>query len=156
MKIVIQRVKQASVTVDGSIVGSIDQGLLLLIGFGRGDDEDLKAAQLKKISDKILKLRCFSDEDGKMNRSVLQSSGQILAVSQFTLLGNLRKGNRPSFGPALEPESANRMFEQFCDYLSQEVNVEKGVFGADMEVSLINDGPVTFNLDSDEILGPRS
>lgn len=156
MKIVIQRVKQASVTVDGSIVGSIDQGLLLLIGFGRGDDEELQAAQLQKISDKILKLRCFSDEDGKMNRSVLQASGQILAVSQFTLLGNLRKGNRPSFGPALEPESANRMFEQFCDYLSQEVNVEKGVFGADMEVSLINDGPVTFNLDSDEILGPRS
>ncbi len=141
--------------VAGDTVGQIDQGLLLLVGFGADDAEHLGESEIEKISSKVLKLRCFSDEEGKMNLSLRDIDGAILAISQFTLYGNLRKGNRPSFGPALEPEKANTLFERFCEILNKEIEVQKGVFGADMKVELLNDGPVTFILDSSEILGPR-
>ena len=154
MEIVIQRVKEASVVVNNETVGSIEQGLLLLIGFSK-NDEAIKSTELEKIAHKILNLRCFSDCEGKMNLSVLDLKGQILAVSQFTLLANLRKGNRPSFGDALIPDLAEKYFEDFCGKLEQLVQVQKGVFGADMKVSLLNDGPVTFMMNSDVILGPR-
>ena len=155
MEIVIQRVKEASVVVDNETVGSIKQGLLLLVGFSV-KDTGIKPSELEKIASKILKLRCFSDEDDKMNLSILDIKGQILAVSQFTLLANLRKGNRPSFGDALKPEQASEYFENFCEILKKAVQVQKGVFGADMKVSLLNDGPVTFIMNSDTILGPRT
>ena len=154
MEIVIQRVKEASVVVNNETVGSIEQGLLLLIGFGK-KDETIKSIELDEIAHKILNLRCFSDEEGKMNLSVLDLKGQILAVSQFTLLANLRKGNRPSFGDALMPKLAQKHFEDFCGKLEKLVQVQKGVFGADMKVSLLNDGPVTFTMNSDVVLGPR-
>lgn len=141
--------------VEGAIVGAIDQGLLLLVGFGRDDEAVINDINLEKISSKILNLRCFSDEEGKMNLSVSDVEGAILAVSQFTLYGNLRKGNRPSFGSALEPDKANLFFERFCESLRKGAQVNTGVFGADMKVNLLNDGPVTFILDSTEILGPR-
>ena len=155
MKIVIQRVTRASVSVSDTTVGKIGKGLLLLVGFGTADEEALTGADLEKIASKVLKLRCFSDKEGKMNLSIAEVDGAILAVSQFTLYGNLRKGNRPSFGPALEPSKANAFFERFCEILKKEVQVETGVFGADMKVDLLNDGPVTFIVDSAEILGPR-
>jgi len=155
MKMVIQRVSEACVRVEGEVTGQIEQGLLLLIGFGAEDHDTMDEAQLQKIAVKVLKLRCFSDEEGKMNRSVLDVGGKILAVSQFTLLGNLRKGNRPSFGKAMSPEEASALFDKFCAILGENVNVQRGVFGGDMKVSLLNDGPVTFIVDSKEMLGPR-
>ena len=155
MRLVIQRVAKAKVEVAGDTVGEINEGLLLLVGFGSADREELSDSEIDKIASKILKLRCFSDGEGKMNLSVNEIGGAILAVSQFTLYGNLRKGNRPSFGPALEPEKANILFERFCESLKKEVEVQTGVFGADMKVELTNDGPVTFIMDSLEILGPR-
>ena len=154
MEIVIQRVNEASVVVDNVTVGTIKQGFLLLIGFSV-KDKDMKPLDFEKISHKILNLRCFSDKEGKMNLSILDIKGQVLAVSQFTLLANLRKGNRPSFGGALEPGLASEYFESFCELLKKSVQVEKGVFGADMKVSLVNDGPVTFIINSDTLLGAR-
>jgi len=155
MEIVIQRVKEASVDVDNETVGSIKKGLLLLVGFST-QDSDIKPSELERISHKVLNLRCFSDKGGKMNLSVLDIKGQILAVSQFTLIANLKKGNRPSFVNALEPRLALRYFDNFCDLLRKTVQVQKGIFGADMQVNLLNDGPVTFIMNSDTILGPRS
>jgi D-tyrosyl-tRNA(Tyr) deacylase len=155
MDIVIQRVKEARVKVDRKIVGEIEEGLLLLIGFCAADETDLNRAGMEKIALKILNLRCFSDSEGKMNHCLAQINGKILAVSQFTLLGNLKKGNRPSFVNALRPELANDYFKLFCDILRNHSTVEEGVFGADMKVELVNDGPVTFTMNSKEILGPR-
>lgn len=142
MKIVIQRCLKASVRVDGEIVSSIDKGLLLLVCMEKGDQVDLE-----KVSQKILNLRLFTDpENGKMNLNILQHGGEILCVSQFTLSWDGKKGNRPSFDNSMAPDEAHQEFETFCQHLENQVPVSKGVFGAHMEVSLVNDGPVTFSL----------
>jgi len=143
MKIVIQRVKESHVKVEGRIVGKIGLGLLLLVGIEKGDSESI----LDFMADKIVNLRIFPDENGKMNLSLLDVKGEILAVSQFTLAGSLEKGRRPSFDNAEIPERARALFDKFVEILrSKGVKVETGEFGAMMEVYLINDGPVTFVL----------
>lgn len=145
MRAVIQRVKSASVTVDGSIKGEIGKGLLILAAVHRDDDE----TQLRWIADKILKLRVFNDENGKMNRSVTDEKGGLLVVSQFTLYGDTRKGTRPSYIESAPPEKAEGMYNNLVRYLrnNSDLNIQEGVFGAMMEVSLVNDGPVTIILD---------
>ena len=150
MKAVIQRVKEASVTVDGELISSIEKGYMLLLGVMKGDTE--KEAEL--LARKTASLRVFEDENGKMNLSVNDIGGEILAVSQFTLCADCKKGNRPSFINSEEPENANRLYEYFCEELLKNgvKAVKKGIFGADMKVALINDGPVTIILDSDEIV----
>ena len=150
MKAVIQRVRKASVEVEEACVGSIGNGLLILLGVAQGDGED----EARILSEKILKLSIFSDENGKMNRSVLDVNGEILVVSQFTLLANCRHGNRPDFLQSAPPEVANRLYEFFKQEIKAKVGkVECGIFGADMLVSLINDGPVTILLDTDTLKG---
>jgi len=145
MRIVLQRVKEASVLVDNKTVSHIRQGLCLLVGIEKGDTPDDAAFLAKKITE----LRIFSDEEGKMNLSVKDVSGEILAVSQFTLAGSLRKGRRPSFDNAELPEKANIIFDRFVDFIqNEEIRVGTGIFAALMEVHLVNDGPVTFILDS--------
>lgn len=155
MDIVIQRVKEAKVRVNEVIVGEIQTGFLLLVGFSQDDELGLTRNDLEKISRKILKLRCFSDLEGKMNLNLEQVEGKILAVSQFTLLGDLKKGNRPSFMKALRPDLASDYFKLFCETLREDVMVEEGRFGEDMQVELINDGPVTFVINSNNILGSQ-
>jgi len=146
MRTVIQRVSEASVTVDGQIIGEIAQGLLVLAGFEAED----QAGDLEWMASKIVQLRIFSDENGQMNKSLMDCSGDILLVSQFTLHGDARKGNRPSFIKAARPELAIPLYQQFGAILEQKLNkpVQKGRFGADMKVRLVNDGPVTLLLDS--------
>jgi len=141
MRIVIQRVKSASVRVDGMVSGSIKYGLLLLVGIHESDSEE----QLEWCCRKISKLRIFNDDEGKMNRSVEDINGEILVVSQFTLYGNMNKGTRPSFIEAARPEKAEPIYNQMIQKLRDEtgLNIESGEFGAMMEVDLINDGPVT-------------
>lgn len=145
MRAVVQRVKKASVSVDGQVTGAIGEGFLVLFGVGEGDgDEDLAY-----ITKKILGLRIFDDEDGRMNRSLLDVGGAILAVSQFTLYGDVRHGMRPSFITAAAPDRGELYFERFKKSLSDaKIPVASGIFGADMQVELINDGPVTILLDS--------
>lgn len=145
MKSVIQRVKKASVTVDYEITGSIGRGLLVLLGIHRDDTEE----QLQWMADKILKLRVFDDEEGRMNRSVQDVEGGILVVSQFTLYGDAKKGTRPSYIEAARPEKAEPMYETFLDYLKERssLKIQSGVFAAHMDVELINDGPVTIILE---------
>ncbi len=148
MRAVIQRVSRASVTVDGEIVGAIDAGLCVLVGVGHGDDE--KSAQW--LAEKTVGLRVFEDEHGKMNRALEDIGGQLLAVSQFTLYGDVRKGRRPSFTAAMEPKRAESLFEDFCTGVRERgVPVETGTFQTHMEVSIVNDGPVTILLDSDRL-----
>ena len=145
MKAVIQRVSEANVKVDGEIVGEISHGLLLLIGI---DEEDEKA-DADWLVQKILNLRIFGDEDGKLNLSVLDISGEILCISQFTLIADYKKGNRPSFIKAAKPDRAIPLFEYFKTQIAQSnLKIESGIFGADMKVSLLNDGPVTIVMDS--------
>ena len=145
MRIVVQRVSEASVKVEGKSAGEIGGRLLVLVGIEDSDEE--KDAEW--LASKILNLRIFSDEDGKMNRSVLDVNGEILCISQFTLLADYRKGNRPSFIRAARPDKAVPLFEFFKSELSKSsVKVESGIFGADMKVSLLNDGPVTIVMDS--------
>jgi len=145
MRAVVQRVTEARVTVAGNITGQIGVGLVVLLGVGR-DDEDGDADYL---ADKIVNLRVFQDEQGKMNRSILETGGQMLVVSQFTLYGDVRRGRRPSYTEAAEPDKANKLYEYFVERVrSFGLKVETGVFQAMMEVSLINDGPVTILLDS--------
>jgi D-tyrosyl-tRNA(Tyr) deacylase len=144
MRVVLQRVQSASVTVDGLIVGQIPHGWLVLLGVEYQDAFD----SARWLAEKTVLLRAFSDEQGKMNRSVLDVGGQVLIVSQFTLAGDCRKGRRPGFDRAARPEDARILYESFCDQVaSYGVTVERGVFQADMKVSLINDGPVTFVID---------
>lgn len=146
MKAVIQRVASALVQVEGKTVGEIDNGLLVLLGVTKEDTEE--DAQI--LAKKIAAMRIFTDENDKMNLSVKDVGGGILVISNFTLCADMRKGTRPSFDPAMPPVEANRLYEYFCDRLKeQEIKrIEKGVFGADMKVSLLNDGPVTLTLDS--------
>jgi D-tyrosyl-tRNA(Tyr) deacylase len=140
MKIVLQRVSRASVRVDDLIVGSIDHGMLLLIGFSSSDTEESMLPTLEKI----VKLRVFSDQEGKMNKSVLDVEGSMLLISQFTLYADTKKGNRPSFIEAARPEQAIPLYEFFITEMKKRIaKVETGIFGADMKVDLVNDGPVT-------------
>ncbi|KIO37915.1 D-aminoacyl-tRNA deacylase [Shewanella sp. cp20] len=139
----IQRVKQAKVDVDGQTIGAIDKGLLVLLGVEREDDQ----AKMEKLATKVMSYRVFSDEQGKMNLNLKQVGGSLLVVSQFTLAADTGRGLRPSFSGAGTPEQAKRLYEAFVDYCAaQGVPVQTGEFAADMQVSLINDGPVTFNL----------
>lgn len=145
MKAVLQRVKRAAVRVDGATVGGIGQGLLVLLCAERGDGRQTAAY----LAGKTARLRIFSDPAGKFNLSLLDIGGQALVVSQFTLAGNWRKGNRPSFSDAAPPEQADPLYQAFCGALRDlGIVVETGVFGAHMEVELVNDGPVTLWLDS--------
>jgi len=141
MKVVVQRVKSASVTIGNEITGAIEEGLLLLVGIHQDDTEE----QLKWMCDKILKLRIFEDEDEKMNLSVTDVEGGILVVSQFTLYGNAKKGTRPSFIEAAKPDIAEPMYEDMISYFIEysELDIQTGKFGAMMDVELVNDGPVT-------------
>ena len=147
MKAVIQRVIESSVSVDGKIVGSSGKGYMILVGVTKGDTE--KHAEL--LARKTAALRVFEDENGKMNLSVLDIAGEILAISQFTLCADCKKGNRPSFTPSEEPEKAKALYNFYCEKLKEQgvKKVEKGIFGADMKVSLVNDGPVTICFDTD-------
>lgn len=146
MRVVVQRVKQAEVTVAEKISGQIGVGLLVLAGFDEAD----QASDLDWMAQKLVKLRVFPDADGVMNRSVADIGGEILAVSQFTLYASTRKGNRPSWGRAARGEVSEPLFDQFVARLSAALGrpVPTGVFGADMQVSLVNDGPVTIAIDS--------
>ncbi|OTQ71313.1 D-tyrosyl-tRNA(Tyr) deacylase [Gilliamella apis] len=136
----IQRVKQASVSVDNQIIGQIDQGLLVLLGIEQGDNEQ-KAIRLRE---KVLGYRIFSDDDGKMNLNVQQINGKLLVVSQFTLAADTQKGMRPSFTKGASPAMANELYQFFVKQCQQHIETQTGQFAADMQVSLINDGPVTF------------
>ena len=145
MRFVIQRVNHASVKIDGEVVGNIGHGLLILFGAGQDDTEEM----LSKYVDKICKMRIFEDENGKTNLSLADVGGELLIVSQFTLYADCRKGNRPSFVHACEPDLANELYEKFVALCRERVaKVETGEFGADMKVSLENDGPFTIVLDS--------
>lgn len=146
MKVVIQRVKHASVTVDSAIMGAIEAGLLLLVGVADTDTREV----MDKMADKICKLRIFEDEQGKTNLSLSDVGGGLLIVSQFTLYADCKKGNRPSFIGAGSPALANELYEYMIEKCRQYVDqVEHGVFGADMKVELLNDGPFTLVLDSE-------
>lgn len=152
MRAVIQRVSSASVTVDGNVVGQIGVGFLVLLGVRRGDTRD-DAAYLAR---KIAKLRVFNDAAGKINLSLLEVDGAVLAVSQFTLYADTRGGNRPSFIEAAAPDDGKRLFETFCELLRDEqVEVQQGIFQTDMKVALVNDGPVTIIVDSSERGRPK-
>ncbi len=141
MKIVVQRVKNANVEVEGKIVGKIGQGFLVLLGVTHSDTKE----QADYLVKKLCKLRVFKDEKGKMNLSLKDVNGKLLIVSQFTLYANCSDGNRPSFIDAAKPEQAEELYEYFCNECKEkyDIEVEKGIFGADMKVSLLNDGPVT-------------
>ena len=147
MKAVIQRVKNASVCVDGNIVGAIDQGYLILLGVAQGDTKE----DAEILAAKVAKLRVFEDENQKMNLSVNDINGEVLVVSQFTLCADCKKGNRPSFTSSASPDIANELYEYFSKLLYDNGvrKVENGIFGADMKVSLLNDGPVTIILDTE-------
>jgi D-tyrosyl-tRNA(Tyr) deacylase len=151
MKLVLQCVSHASVSVDENCIGKIDRGLLVFLGVGREDTKEIA----EKMFQKMIKLRIFSDENGKTNLSLQDINGGLLIISQFTLYADCRKGNRPSFIHAGDPENANALYEYFIEMANKQLpkeNVSHGEFGADMKVELLNDGPFTIVLDSDEIL----
>ncbi|MCH4243607.1 D-aminoacyl-tRNA deacylase [Acinetobacter gerneri] len=144
MRALLQRVLQAKVVVDGETTGEIDKGILVFLGLGKEDNLE----KGKKLIDKILKYRFFDDEQGKMGWNVSQANGGILLVSQFTLMAQTQKGLRPDFGPAMPPDQAKALYEDLVAYAkTQFAHVETGIFAADMKVHLVNDGPVTFNLE---------
>ncbi|OTG95741.1 D-aminoacyl-tRNA deacylase [Acinetobacter sp. ANC 3832] len=144
MRALLQRVLEAKVVVDGQTTGEIDHGILVFLGLGKEDNLE----KGKKLIDKILKYRFFDDEQGKMGWNVSQAKGGLLLVSQFTLMAQTQKGLRPDFGPAMPPAEAQILYEQLVEYTeSQFQNVQTGIFAADMKVHLVNDGPVTFNLE---------
>ena len=146
MRIVLQRVSSASVEVNGQVVGEINRGLLALVGIGKGDTDE----QVRWLADKTVELRIFEDDQGKMNRSLIDINGSALIVSQFTLLGDCRKGRRPAFTEAADPELANQFYLRYGELIAERgVPVQHGVFAADMKVSLVNDGPVTMVIDRD-------
>ena len=145
MKAVIQRVKKSSVSVDGKTIGKIDKGLMILLGIAKDDSEE----DAMYLSEKIPNLRIFEDTEGKMNLSLVETGGDILVISQFTLIGDTRKGRRPSYTGAARPELANRLYEYFISLLKLKgIKTESGQFQAKMDVSLINDGPVTLIVES--------
>lgn len=148
MRLVIQRVLESSVRVDGNVVGSIGPGFMVLCGVEDGDT----AEDVRYCIDKTVNLRIFEDEAGKMNRSILDAGGEILAISQFTLHGDVRHGRRPSFIKAARPETAVPLYDAYCDGLREAgIHVETGIFQTDMKVSLVNDGPVTLLVDSRKV-----
>lgn len=152
MRAVLQRVTEATVRVDGEVIGSIGKGFFILLGVSDEDDETVA----DKLADKICKLRIFEDENGKTNLSLQDVGGELLVVSQFTLYADCRKGNRPSFIGAGAPDEANRLYEYFMERCRNHVaKVEHGKFGADMKISLVNDGPFTLMLDTKELDRPR-
>ncbi len=146
MRVLIQRVKEASVTVDGEIISLINNGLLVFVGVTDDDSRD----DILWLTKKIANLRIFDDDNGVMNLSVIESGGEILAVSQFTLMASTKKGNRPSYIKAAKPDISIPLYEEFCSEMELAVNkpIQRGVFGADMKVRLLNDGPVTIFIDS--------
>lgn len=148
MKFVIQRVKHAQVDVDGVTVGKIEKGLMVLIGVSHSDTKEIADKMIKKL----VNMRIFEDENGKTNLSLADVDGRLLLISQFTLYADCRKGNRPSFGHAAGPDAANELYEYIIEQCGKSVpDVQKGIFGADMKVSLLNDGPFTIVLDSEEL-----
>lgn len=148
MKAVIQRVLNAELKVDGKLISKIDKGMVVFLGVGAGDSE----VELEKIGKKIAKLRIFEDENEKMNLSINEVGGEILLVSQFTLYGSCTHGNRPSFIMAERPERANELYLKMKDFLiNQNITVKTGVFGADMKINVLNDGPVTILIDSKDL-----
>lgn len=148
MRLVVQKVSQSSVKIEGTVVGAIDKGYMVLVGITNGDDETL----VDKMVDKLVNLRIFEDENDKLNLSLLDVQGSILSISQFTLYANCKKGRRPSFIDAARPDVSSPLYDYFNQKLEEKgIKVERGVFGAMMEVSLINDGPVTIILDSKDI-----
>ncbi|MBU0937174.1 MAG: D-tyrosyl-tRNA(Tyr) deacylase [Spirochaetes bacterium] len=149
MRAVVQRVRQASVTVDGRVCGLIERGLLVYLGVGKQDGEK----DMQWLADKIAGLRIFEDADEKMNLSVLDVGGGVLTISQFTLFADTRKGKRPSWGPAAEPAMAESLYERFKERMAALVpNTACGIFGASMDVAYVNEGPVTIILDTDEVI----
>ncbi len=152
MKIVLQRVKEASVTIDGEIHGAIGKGYMILVGFNEEDNHEI----IDRLVEKVIHLRVFEDENQKMNRSLLDVEGSILSISQFTLYADCRKGRRPSFINAAKPDISSPLYDYFNECLrNQGIHVETGIFGADMKCALINDGPVTIVLDSDELIAHK-
>lgn len=144
MRVVVQRCTEASVTVDNKIVGKIDKGMMLLVGFTEGDDSKI----IDYMVDKVINLRIFDDEAGVMNKSLIDSKGSILSVSQFTLYADATKGRRPSYVKALSGDRAIDLYNEFNEKLKkQNIHVETGIFGAEMQVALINDGPITILLE---------
>lgn len=150
MRVVVQRVKKSKVSVNSKIVGEISKGLLALVGIGKNDDLE----DIKWTANKMVNLRIFEDDKGKMNLSLLDIQGELLLVSQFTLFGDCRRGRRPSFTEAAEPSMAKKIFEKLVEYIKNEypnLKIETGVFQEHMEVELVNDGPVTILLDSKKL-----
>ncbi len=148
MKLVVQRVKNASLVIDKELYSAINNGYLVLFGAEKGDTK----SQADWLANKICALRCFSDENGKMNLSIKDINGEMLIVSQFTLAGSVKKGTRPSFDNAMEPVGAKKLYEYFISKVNeQNIPVKTGIFGAHMEISLLNDGPVTFIIEAPEL-----
>jgi D-tyrosyl-tRNA(Tyr) deacylase len=145
MKVTLQRVSQAHVSVEGEIIGAIRHGLVALVGFGKGDSSE----SIQPMVDKIIKMRIFENADKKFDKDIIEVGGEILAISQFTLFADTSKGRRPEFFQALEPAAASRLFDEFVETLRRTpvTKVATGAFGANMQVSLVNDGPVTINLE---------
>lgn len=153
MKLIIQRVTHASCTVDDQVTGKIDRGFLVLIGISDTDNKEITDKMVKKL----IGLRIFEDADGKTNLSLQDINGSLLLISQFTLYADCRKGNRPSFTGAGKPDLANQLYEYMIECCKKEIPVvERGIFGADMKISLVNDGPFTIILDSDDIVSSKS
>ena len=147
MRVIVQRSLNSSVSVNNNLIGSIESGLVLLVGFTQDDNDII----LDKMVNKIVNLRIFNDEKGIMNKSILDVGGRILSISQFTLYGDIKKGHRPSYIKALKSEEANYLYDLFNKKLKEYIDVETGIFGADMEVSITNDGPVTIIMESENL-----
>lgn len=147
MRVILQRSKNSKVTIDGKVNGKIDKGYVALVGFTDGDNTEIVDKMIKKI----VNLRVFEDENEKMNLSIQDIGGSILSISQFTLYADSKKGNRPSFINAMNPDEASKLYDIFNQKLGEILHVETGIFGADMKVEIYNDGPVTIMLDSDEL-----
>ena len=147
MKIIIQRSLESNVKINNKIVGKIDKGLVLLVGFTNNDNEVI----IDKMINKILKLRIFDDEDGIMNKSIQDINGSILSISQFTLYADTKKGNRPSYSKAMKSNEASKLYDLFNEKLKKYINVETGIFGSNMKININNDGPVTIILESEKL-----